>query len=33
MIEDKEISRERALALAHMVLRGNAAKLYGLASK
>jgi hypothetical protein len=29
MIQDKEISRERAVALARMALRGNAAKLYG----
>ncbi len=29
MIEDKEITRERALELAHMVLHDNAAKLYG----
>ncbi|HEY6274466.1 MAG TPA: amidohydrolase family protein [Terriglobales bacterium] len=29
MIEDGEISRERALELAHMVLHDNAAKLYG----
>ncbi len=30
MIEDREISRDRALELAHMVLHDNAAKLYGL---
>jgi hypothetical protein len=30
MINDGEISRERALQLAHMVLHDNAAKLYGL---
>lgn len=29
MMEDKEITRERALELAHMVLHDNAAKLYG----
>jgi hypothetical protein len=29
MLEDKEITRERALELAHMVLHDNAAKLYG----
>ncbi len=29
MMEDKEISRERAIELAHMVLHDNAAKLYG----
>ncbi len=29
MMEDKEISRERAVELAHMVLHDNAAKLYG----
>ena len=29
MIQDGEISRERALVLAHMVLHDNAAKLYG----
>jgi uncharacterized protein len=29
MIEDKEITRERALELAHMALHDNAAKLYG----
>lgn len=29
MIQDKEISRKRAVALARMVLRDNAAKLYG----
>ena len=29
MMEDKEITRERALQLAHMVLHDNAAKLYG----
>ena len=33
MIEDKEISRERALELARMVLRENAVKLYGLPKK
>jgi len=31
MVNDGEISRERALAVARMVLRGNAVKLYGLA--
>jgi hypothetical protein len=29
MMEDKEITRERAVQLAHMVLHDNAAKLYG----
>jgi hypothetical protein len=29
MMQDGEISRERALELAHMVLHDNAAKLYG----
>lgn len=29
MMEDKEISRERALQIAHMVLHDNAARLYG----
>jgi ribosomal protein S14 len=29
MINDKEITRERALELARMVLRENAKKLYG----
>jgi predicted TIM-barrel fold metal-dependent hydrolase len=29
MMEDKEITRERALELAHMALHDNAAKLYG----
>jgi uncharacterized protein len=33
MIEDKEITRARALELARMVLRENAAKLYGLDKK
>lgn len=33
MIEDKEITRGRALELARMVLRENAAKLYGLGKK
>lgn len=33
MIEDKEITRERALELARMVLRENAVKLYGLPNK
>lgn len=32
MIQDGEITRERALELAHMVLHDNAAKLYGWAS-
>jgi uncharacterized protein len=30
MMEDKEITRERALQLAHMVLHDNAARLYGM---
>ncbi len=30
MMNDGEITRERALELAHMVLRDNAAKLYSL---
>jgi hypothetical protein len=30
MVNDGEITRERALELARMVLRGNAMKLYGL---
>jgi hypothetical protein len=30
MIHDGEITRERALEIARMVLRGNAVKLYGL---
>ena len=30
MMRDKEISRERAVELANMVLRDNARKLYGL---
>ncbi|HZE26376.1 MAG TPA: amidohydrolase family protein [Terriglobales bacterium] len=30
MVNDGEITRERALEIAHMVLRGNAVKLYGL---
>jgi len=30
MVDDKEITRERAVELARMVLRGNALKLYGL---
>jgi hypothetical protein len=30
MINDREITRERALEIAEMVLRGNALKLYGL---
>jgi hypothetical protein len=29
MVEDKEISRERALQIAHMVMHDNAAKVYG----
>jgi hypothetical protein len=29
MMEDREITRARALQLAHMVLHDNAAKLYG----
>jgi predicted TIM-barrel fold metal-dependent hydrolase len=33
MIQDNEISRDRALQLAHMVLHDNAAKLYGFAVK
>ena len=33
MIEDKEISRERALEIAHMVLHDNAARLYGAGSR
>lgn len=33
MMEDKEISRERALQIAHMVLHDNAAKLYGWMTK
>lgn len=33
MMQDGEISRERALQLAHMVLFDNAAKLYGLATE
>jgi hypothetical protein len=33
MMQDGEISRERALELAHMVLHDNAAKLYGLSSQ
>jgi uncharacterized protein len=33
MIEDKQITRQRALELARMVLRDNAAKLYGLDKK
>ncbi len=33
MIEDKEISQERALEIAHMVLHDNAAKLYGQSGK
>lgn len=33
MMEDHEISRERALQLAHMVLHDNAAKLYGWMTK
>jgi hypothetical protein len=30
MVRDNEITRERALQLANMVLRDNARKLYGL---
>jgi len=30
MVNDKEITRERAIELARMVLRENAIKLYGL---
>jgi uncharacterized protein len=33
MIEDKEITRARAIELAHMVLHDNAAKLYGWATR
>ena len=33
MMQDGEISRARALQLAHMVLFDNAAKLYGLATE
>jgi len=33
MIEDTEISRERALEIAHMVLHDNAAKLYKTSGK
>jgi predicted TIM-barrel fold metal-dependent hydrolase len=33
MVEDGEITRERAVALARMVLRGNAVKIYGLADQ
>jgi hypothetical protein len=33
MMQDGEITRERALKLAHMVLHDNAAKLYGLRPK
>jgi hypothetical protein len=33
MVEDKEISRERALEIAHMVLHDNAARLYGTSGK
>jgi hypothetical protein len=33
MVEDGEITRERAIELARMVLRGNAVKLYGLADQ
>lgn len=33
MMNDGEITRERALELARLVLRGNAEKLYGLAPK
>jgi hypothetical protein len=33
MMQDGEISRARALQLAHMVLFDNAAKLYGVAGK
>ncbi|HEY6935716.1 MAG TPA: amidohydrolase family protein [Terriglobales bacterium] len=33
MMQDGEISRERAVQLAHMVLSDNAAKLYGLATE
>jgi hypothetical protein len=33
MMEDKEISRDRALELAHMVLHDNAARLYGWAPR
>jgi len=33
MMDDGEISRERAIQLAHMVLHDNAAKLYGWTSK
>ncbi len=33
MIEDKEISGERALEIAHMVLHDNAARLYGFSGK
>jgi predicted TIM-barrel fold metal-dependent hydrolase len=33
MIQDGEITRDRALQLAHMVLHDNAAKLYGFAAK
>jgi predicted TIM-barrel fold metal-dependent hydrolase len=33
MIQDREITRDRALQLAHMVLHDNAAKLYGLSSR
>jgi hypothetical protein len=29
MVQDGQITRERALELAHMVLHDNAAKLYG----
>jgi predicted TIM-barrel fold metal-dependent hydrolase len=30
MVNDREITRDRALEIARMVLRGNAVKLYGL---
>ena len=30
MVQDKEISRTRAIEIAHMVLRDNAKRLYGI---
>jgi hypothetical protein len=30
MVDDGEISRDRALEIAHMVMRGTAMKVYGL---